>query len=205
MRRRSGFTLIEILAVVAIFALLTALIAPNLGSLSSRTLRQRAESIAASLELARQRSVLTGIPHRLLIDLDQSAYRLEWFVTEVEAGGEAAESEPEPLDVRGQSPIPMAAPRGETRAYRPLPGLRGHFERLEDSVRHDHECKTHRQLDGGVGYLAPRGRTCLGCFLGSWFIHAIPPQYLQVDYSFESNHKPNHGDPGLTIRRRRSL
>ncbi len=134
MRRRSGFTLIEILAVVAIFALLTALIAPNLGSLSSRTLRQRAESIAASLELARQRSVLTGIPHRLLIDLDQSAYRLEWFVTELEAGGEAAESEPEPLDLRGQSPIPMAAPRGETRAYRPLPGLMGHFERLEDSV-----------------------------------------------------------------------
>ncbi len=134
MRRRSGFTLIEILAVVAIFALLTALIAPNLGSLSSRTLRQRAESIAASLELARQRSVLTGIPHRLLIDLDQSAYRLEWFVTELEAGGEAAESEPEPLDVRGQSPIPMAAPRGETRAYRPLPGLMGRFERLEDSL-----------------------------------------------------------------------
>ncbi len=134
MRRRSGFTLIEILAVVAIFALLTALIAPNLGSLSSRTLRQRAESIAASLELARQRSVLTGIPHRLLIDLDQSTYRLEWFVTEVEAGGEAAESEPEPLDVRGQSPIPMAAPRAETRAYRPLPGLMGRFERLEDSL-----------------------------------------------------------------------
>ncbi len=134
MRRRSGFTLIEILAVIAIFALLAGLIMPNIGTLSARTLRQRADSIAAHLELARQRSVLTGIPHRLLIDLDQSAYRLEWYVTEVEAGGETTEDEPEPLDLRGQSPIQMAAPRGEGRAYRPLPGLVGRFERLEDSL-----------------------------------------------------------------------
>lgn len=134
MRRRSGFTLIEILAVTAIFALLAALITPNLGSLSSRTLRQRAEGIAAQLELARQRSVLTGIPHRLLIDLDQGAYRLEWFVTEVESTGAVDSNDPEPLDLRGQSPIPMSAPLGDTRAYRPLPGLMGRFERLEDSV-----------------------------------------------------------------------
>ena len=134
MRRRSGFTLIEILAVTAIFALLAALIAPNLGSLSSRTLRQRAEGIAARLELARQRSVLTGIPHRLLIDLDQGAYRLEWFVSEVEPTAAVDSSDAEPLDLRGQSPIPMSAPLGETRAYRPLPGLMGRFERLEDSV-----------------------------------------------------------------------
>ena len=35
----AGFTLIEIIAVVAIFALLVALVAPNLGRLSGRTLR----------------------------------------------------------------------------------------------------------------------------------------------------------------------
>ena len=134
MRRRSGFTLIEILAVVAIFALLTALVAPNLGFLSSRTLRQRGESVAARLELARQRTVLTGISHRLLIDLDEGTYRLEWFVTELEATGETGFAEAEALDLRGQTPIPMAAPLGEARLYRPLPGLIGRSERLEDSV-----------------------------------------------------------------------
>ena len=134
MRRRSGFTLIEILAVVAIFALLAALVMPNLGSLSSRTLRQRADAIAARLELARQRSVLTGIPHRLLIDLDEGAYRLEWWITEIEASGEQDSGDAESLDLRGQSLIPMSPPLAQVRAYRPLPGLMGRFERLEDSV-----------------------------------------------------------------------
>ena len=134
MRRRSGFTLIEILAVVAIFALLAALVVPNLGSLSSRTLRQRADAIAARLELARQRSVLTGIPHRLLIDLDEGAYRLEWWVTEIEASGEQDSGDAESLDLRGQSLIPMSPPLAQVRAYRPLPGLMGRFERLEDRL-----------------------------------------------------------------------
>lgn len=134
MRRHSGFTLIEILAVVAIFALLAALVVPNLGSLSSRTLNQRAESLASHLELARQRSVLTGIPHRLLIDLDEGAYRLEWFVTEIEALGATDAGDAATLDLRGETPIPMAAPTTSLRAYRPLPGLMGRFEMLEDSV-----------------------------------------------------------------------
>jgi type II secretion system protein H len=136
MRRRkrgSGFTLIEIVAAVAIFALLAALIAPRVGSLTSRTLRQRAERIAARLELARQRSVLTGVPHRLLVDLDEGGYQLEWQVTEAEAEGR--EPEPEaPLDLRGLAPIPMAPEHAEERAYRPLPGLMGRFEWLEDEL-----------------------------------------------------------------------
>ena len=53
--RGSGFTLIEIMAAVAIFALLAGLIAPRVGALTSRTLHQRAERIAGRLELARQR------------------------------------------------------------------------------------------------------------------------------------------------------
>ena len=68
----------EEITVTAIFALLAALIMPNLGSLSSRTLRQRAEGIAARLELARQRSVLTGIPHRLLIVREALWREAQW-------------------------------------------------------------------------------------------------------------------------------
>jgi type II secretion system protein H len=131
--RARGFTLIEIMAAVVIFALLAGLIAPRVGSLTSRTLHQRAERIAARLEVARQRSVLTGMPHRLLIDLDQGGYQLEWQVTEAEAEGR--EPEPAaPLDLRGETPIPMAPVRAEQRAYRPLPGSMGDFEWLEDNL-----------------------------------------------------------------------
>ena len=131
--RARGFTLIEIMAAVAIFALLAGLIAPRVGALTSRTLHQRAERIAARLELARQRSVLTGVPHRLLIDLDQGGYQIEWQATEAEAEGR--EPEPSvPLDLRGETPIPMAPAHAEQRTYRPMPGLMGRFEWLEDDL-----------------------------------------------------------------------
>ncbi len=131
--RARGFTLIEIMAAVVIFALLAGIFAPRVGALTSRTLRQRAERIAARLELARQRSVLTGVPHRLLVDLDQGGYQLEWHVTEAKALGR--EPEPvAPLDLRGETPIPMAPTHAEQRAYRPLPGIMGRFEQIEDNL-----------------------------------------------------------------------
>lgn len=121
------------MAAVAIFALLAGLIAPRVGSITSRELLQRAELIAGRLELARQRAVVTGIPHRLFVDLETGSYRLEWRVTEAEALGLEPEP-PAPLDLRGESPIPMSPPTGEERSYRPLPGTMGRFENLGSSV-----------------------------------------------------------------------
>jgi type II secretion system protein H len=134
-RRDPGFTLIEVIAVVAIFALLVAVVAPNLGRLSGRTLRGAADDLASRLELARQRAVVTGVPHRLWIDLDQATYRLEWLVGDAEAAGEPeAAAPPEELDLRGDAPLPLEAPRDTTRAFRPLPGLLGRDELLADSL-----------------------------------------------------------------------
>jgi type II secretion system protein H len=132
--RRAGFTLIEMIAVVTILGLLVALVAPNLGALSGVTLRSAADVLAARLELARQRAVMTGIPHRVWIDLDGAAYRLEWFVTDAEELGDDAPLQPEPLDLRGQTPLPLEAPRGEAPSFRPLPGLLGRDEVLEESL-----------------------------------------------------------------------
>ena len=120
------------LAVVAIFALLAAFVAPNLGIVSTRRLQHQAERISAQLELARQRSVVTGVPHRLAIDLDHGSYWLEWFVTEAEATGQ-----PEPpvvLDLRGSAPIPMAPTRQAERGFRPLPSVFGHASTLESPL-----------------------------------------------------------------------
>jgi len=133
------------LAVVAIFALLAAFVAPNLGLVTSRRLQQQAERITAELELARQRTVVTGIPHRLAIDLDRGSYRLEWLVSEAEELGEQ-EAPPE-LDLRGSAPIPMAAPPEAAREFRPLPGMFGRETAIEESLRF----RTVETVGGSIG------------------------------------------------------
>jgi prepilin-type N-terminal cleavage/methylation domain-containing protein len=59
--RVEGFTLIEILAVIAIFALLAGILAPRIGSITGRNLGQSAKRISTRIDLARQRAALTGI------------------------------------------------------------------------------------------------------------------------------------------------
>lgn len=134
-RRRTsgGFTLIEMMAVVAIFALLSALLLPRVGAITGRSLRQAADELADQLELARQRSVVTGIPHRVLIDLEGAAYRMEWRVEEAEALGEEPEARA-PLVLHGRTSIPLEAPREAERAFHPLPGTLGRMTRLDDAL-----------------------------------------------------------------------
>ena len=118
--RRGGFTLIEILAVVLILGLLMSLLLPALGAGGGRRLRQQGDRIAARLELARQRAVITGKPHRVVLDLEQGAFAVEWLVTEARALGEKKveplEDEPGELDLSPPTedvldyyPIPSAA------------------------------------------------------------------------------------------------
>jgi type II secretion system protein H len=125
-RRRAGFSLIEMLAVVAIFALMAAFVAPNLGLLSRRALRNDAAALAATLELARQRSVVTAVPHRLTLDLEAGGWQLEWL-----AGGE---EEPALVDAQGLPPIVMEAPPAAAHVYAPLPSRFGRFTPLDDEV-----------------------------------------------------------------------
>ena len=93
--RDDAFTLLEILAVISIFALIAGLAMPNFSALHSRNLKQQAQRLVTQLELARQRSIVTGVPHRLYIDVDGSAYRVEWLASEkMAAGGDDWDSLP---------------------------------------------------------------------------------------------------------------
>jgi type II secretion system protein H len=130
--RRAGFTLIEMLAVVAILALILSFTAPSLDAVRQRKLRSEALQLAASLEFARQRTVMTGVPHRMLFDLDAGLYRIEWLA------GDAAE-EPDTLapieyDVSGGTPLPLEAPRDAARSYHPIPGNFGRDQWLDDEL-----------------------------------------------------------------------
>ena len=76
----AAFTLIEMLAVVAILALVMTFALPNTGMLQRRRLDSESRQLVALLELARQRAVMTGVKHRMWIDLEDAVYRLEWYV-----------------------------------------------------------------------------------------------------------------------------
>ena len=71
-------SLLEILAVLLIGALLMSVTLPNFGALQSHRLQNSAEQIVERIDFGRQRAVMTGIPHRLAIDLDAGTYKLEW-------------------------------------------------------------------------------------------------------------------------------
>lgn len=76
-RRRRAFTLIEIAAVVAIIALLTAMAIPRL---ERSIVRQRVEAagrrVAADLNYARERAVHTSTAVKVLVNADARAYTL---------------------------------------------------------------------------------------------------------------------------------
>jgi len=134
-RRSRAFTLIEVLAVVAILAVAAMLVTPNLAALRERRLRHAAERLAAELELARQRAVVTGIPHRVYFDLDGGVYRLEWL-----GAGEEAEEELVPVaaeaeyDLRGATALPMAAPHTGAFEFAPLPDSFGNYRDFEGGI-----------------------------------------------------------------------
>jgi prepilin-type N-terminal cleavage/methylation domain-containing protein len=136
--RDAAFTLLEILAVVAIFALIAGLTLPNFSGLQARNLKHQARRIVAQIELARQRAIVTGIPHRFFIDIDGAAYRLESLTAEDEAGGDGEADESagfaNALGAAGYVSIDLTAPRAEERAFRPLPGSLGRFTILEESI-----------------------------------------------------------------------
>jgi general secretion pathway protein H len=127
--RRRGFTLIELLAVVLIFALLAGIALPNLGLRSSRLLDEEARRLAGSLEFARQRAVMTGLPHRVFVDIDRGAYQVEWYgPLEAEAEADAAAS---PAEV---AKVELAAPLAAEVDFQPLVGTLGDIFELDPAV-----------------------------------------------------------------------
>jgi prepilin-type N-terminal cleavage/methylation domain-containing protein len=144
-RARSAFTLIELLAVLLIMGLAMALVLPNLGSRQTSELRDQAVLVAAQLELARQLAVVTGYPHRMLIDVESGAFRLEWF------GGRPEdqlgdEEEAPPADPYGANQgYDFAPPTDDHLSYRPVDGRFGNDSFLDSDFFFD-------GLDTGEGW-----------------------------------------------------
>ncbi len=112
--RLAGFTLIEMAAVVLVIALIYGFVLPNFGIGSRRVLESDASSLRASLELARQRSIATGAPHRVAIDLDESRYHVEGFETPEPEAEEDAE------DRERDEALALLAPPAVTGSFLPI-------------------------------------------------------------------------------------
>jgi type II secretion system protein H len=141
----SGFTLIELMAVIAIIGMVFAIGIPRLSASKTRALRNDAESIAASLDFARQRAIMTGVRHRVLIDLAEGGYRIEWYVDEDRATeairGDEGEFGADDLDLasagyddQGVEHIDFHPPRRDERDFYPIPNRQlGSFTWLDDA------------------------------------------------------------------------
>ena len=115
-RARRAFTLIELLAVLLIMGLAMALVLPNIGARQTSALREEAVRVAQQLELARQLAVVTGNPHRLLIDVEVGAFRLEWFG---DAQAQEDAEQPAAVDPAASQQVDYSPPK-ENLAYQPI-------------------------------------------------------------------------------------
>lgn len=122
------------LAVVLIMGLVATFVIPATGVRSARALREQANHLANDLEFARQRTVMTGVPHRLLLDIDGAAYRVEWFVTEAESRGEVPPAPDLDAELSGAKNLDLAPPRATERSFHPLPTLIGRTVVLSDGI-----------------------------------------------------------------------
>jgi prepilin-type N-terminal cleavage/methylation domain-containing protein len=119
-----GWTLIELLAVVAIIALIASMVVPTLRISSGRDVRREAVQLGDAFEFARERAILTGRPHRVVLDLTGGRDWVEWA--------------PPPQSAPPADPkeVPLEPPPGASGQlqFQPVPAALGRAHTLPDDV-----------------------------------------------------------------------
>ncbi|HKL76825.1 MAG TPA: GspH/FimT family pseudopilin [Gammaproteobacteria bacterium] len=73
----AGFTLLEVLVVVAVVAVLVAMVVPNLGGSRSRDVQHAAERLVLLVNRAKQEAMLASRTWRLVLEEGGRAYRFQ--------------------------------------------------------------------------------------------------------------------------------
>lgn len=121
-----GFTLIEMMAVVAIIGLMLGVLLPNLSSTQASQLERQGKDLAARIDLARERAIVTSAPHRVWLEVDEGAFRVDWWVDEERAFALPEDEQDEPAltgpGLEGiPEPISLSPPQTEEQEYFPVP------------------------------------------------------------------------------------
>jgi general secretion pathway protein H len=150
-----GFSLVELLIVVALLAVVTAGVVSGGGFAGSTQMRSSATSIIAAVRVATTRANTTGLPTRLVFDLDAQRLHLE------ETNGrmlrrlntEDAPDEDDPS--AGASPATQAEKAAAAEAARILEGPREPppaFTPVKDFARDNSDGKLGRPLGRSVRF-----------------------------------------------------
>ncbi len=76
MKRRNGFTLVEVLVVLVMFAVIAGAVAFNMsGSLKATKIRGASKELVAALRYTRSQAVVKHQEQRLLIDVENKSYQ----------------------------------------------------------------------------------------------------------------------------------
>ena len=128
------------MAVVIVIGMLMGLVMPNLNSRRGAQLEDSARQIAGTLQLARERAIVTGAAHRAFLDLEVGTSRIEWHVAEDRAFAHLDDpSDPSPSEKPsreysdGQS-ISLSPPEREERDYYPIPNRFGREDWLPEDI-----------------------------------------------------------------------
>ena len=121
-----GFTLIELMAVVAIIGLMLGIMLPNLAATRASQLEQLGRDLASRIDLARERAIVTSVPHRVWLELEEGAFRVDWFISEDRAMEDSDELVvPEAMAEQSEPEISLSPPKNDGRAYFPIPSSFG--------------------------------------------------------------------------------
>jgi hypothetical protein len=134
--------------------LLMSLTLPNFGALQSHQLRNAAEQIVERIDFGRQRAVMTGVPHRLAIDLDAGTYRLEW-----QGAGAADVAKPAkpPAEPGVETRLSLAPPPATEQYFEAVQGPLGKLETLSRGVEFAWIEAHGNEVDFGKAFIAFRG------------------------------------------------
>ena len=130
------------------------LVLPNFGLLQSHKLRHSAERIVERIDFGRQRAVMTGIPHRLALELDSGTYRLEWQKTGAANPAPAAKPKSE-SDIN--APLSLAPPPAVEQAFEAVPGPLGNLERLGKGIEFAWIETPSSEVDAGEAFITFEG------------------------------------------------